>query len=821
MRNAGILLLLIPVMPIPITVSAQSEHAFSSVFITDGRIEALKQAVAFGEEPTTGAYRALLEFGEANLDREPHVLTEWYVPGFYNDAKGHASAKQGLCEDANAAYGLALCYRMTGEQKYADTALRLINAWATGVETMSMKDDSTLSFSYHCPAMVFGADLLRDQGVWPEEQQAAFEGFLRDKALPMNTMRRANNWGNWGMVLAAACAVYLEDDALFEQCAARWKEFAEKQIDAQGHLHHEVTRNEGRSGVWYSHFSLMPQTIAAEILRVNGIDLYDYRTASGKSLRDAYGPLAGWSEHPETFPYWDKDPAELGGVTYFSYFEILNPRWPSAAATRLLRAARPMTARHCAPFLTFTHGQPLPEEVHLVADDIDFSRVEGVSRRVHPCEKLPEPVLTPQMPWEAQRIYVYGTVMRDEENGGFRMWYMSVGSELDAPRDPRLSHKRGKLMMYARSGDGVRWERPNLGLYAFNGSKENNIVFDYDSPSVVYDASSPPNERYKMLGCGNAGDGSGYIVAHSPDGLHWQDYPENPVTSGGDTCTLCFDPYTRTYLAFLKRNDEIRNHKRRVVYLTTSNDMQSWSEPVLVMAPDETDDAQLAAEGGISSQFYNMSAFPIGGQFLGFVTHFRLLREIKDTAPAQSGHDGPIDVQLVRSRDGRAWERLEDRTPVIPNGPHAYDAGCILGITNLPVNVGDETWFYYTAITTTHGGALPEKKITIARAAWRREGFVSLDAGEISGEVETHALVSAGRALFVNAKAAGGEVAVEVLDEAGQPLPGYGREDATPLNGDGIRQAVQWRKHDTLPVDGKVRLRFHLRQASLFSYILR
>ncbi|TVS17954.1 MAG: hypothetical protein EA424_11855, partial [Planctomycetaceae bacterium] len=65
---------------------------------------------------------------------------------------------------------------------------------------------------------------------------------------------------------------------------------------------------------------------------------------------------AGWSRDPASFPYWDNDPAQLTGVAYFSYFEILNQRWPNPDATAVLDSARPMSARHSAPVLTFTHG---------------------------------------------------------------------------------------------------------------------------------------------------------------------------------------------------------------------------------------------------------------------------------------------------------------------------------------------------------------------------------------------------------------------------------------------------------------------------------
>jgi uncharacterized protein len=439
-------------------------------------------------------------------------------------------------------------------------------------------------------------------------------------------------------------------------------------------------------------------------------------------------------------------------------------------------------------------------EAQLFVDDAFVAAKSGVVRRAHACEKLTAPVLEPGAPWEQdgddQRVYVYGTVMRDAETGRFRMWYNRLGS-----------------VLYATSDDGLRWDRPNLGLVEWEGSRANNIVLTgFHSPGVVYNPEADSNERYAMLG-----SSKGYRVAFSADGLHWKPYGGNPVFTGGDTCTLTYDAASGEYLAFHKRTLEHRGHKRRMVYLATSRDMRNWSKQTLVMAPDDVDDAQVKREGGQYAQFYNMSAFPYGGQFLGMVTRFRYSGPPEREGPLQSSHDGPIDVQLVHSRDGRAWQRGEDRSPVIPNGPHAYDAGCILGVANAPVVVGDELWLYYTAITTTHGGFVPEKRITVALAKWRLDGFVSLDAGDDPGVVKTVPLECAGDRLTVNADAAGA-LTVAVLDAAGDPISGYAHRDCNAVTGDSVRHAVSWRQHEDLPTNRPLRLEFRMRNTQLFSY---
>jgi len=340
-------------------VFSDQSISFDKVFISDERLDSLKERITNKVEPNYSAYLEIKKDADANLDREPHVLKDWYVPGYYVDAEGHKTAKGNLEGDANTAYKQALVYHITGQDQYAKAAIRLINAWSTGVESVSMKDDSTLSFSYHFPSMIFAADLLKESELWPKDEQKQFEAFLMDTALQLNTMNRKNNWGNWGMVLYMGIAAYVNDNAMMQKGIERWKEFIQQQISPDGHLHHEVNRNNGRSGVWYTHFSLFPQTIAAEIARVNGVNLYDYKTINGKSLRDAYEWIIPWVQNPQKFPYLKDKSRSVHGAHYISYFEILNQRWPNPTAAKMLEKHRPLDASHSAPAMTFTHGDLL------------------------------------------------------------------------------------------------------------------------------------------------------------------------------------------------------------------------------------------------------------------------------------------------------------------------------------------------------------------------------------------------------------------------------------------------------------------------------
>lgn len=70
--------------------------------------------------------------------------------------------------------------------------------------------------------------------------------------------------------------------------------------------------------------------------------------------------------------------------------------------------------------------------------------------------------------------------------------------------------------------------------------------------------------------------------------------------------------------------------------------------------------------------------------------------------------------------------------------------------------------------------------------------------------------------------AAGGEIRVEVVDAGSlDPLPGRSANECQVLHGDQLARAVEWNgAGDPSPGETSVRLRFYLRNASLYSFWL-
>ncbi len=119
-------------------------------------------------------------------------------------------------------------------------------------------------------------------------------------------------------------------------------------------------------------------------------------------------------------------------------------------------------------------------------------------------------------PWEGPQVYFPCMVWAKDK---WQMYYV-------------CQHGSIRYVGYAESRDGLHWERPDLGLVEFAGSRHNNLVLGeeqfsafefegFDNMSVIYDENPhcPEDERYKMT-CMWYGHAA-LIMLMSADGIHF------------------------------------------------------------------------------------------------------------------------------------------------------------------------------------------------------------------------------------------------------------------------------------------------------------
>ena len=493
----------------------------------------------------------------------------------------------------------------------------------------------------------------------------------------------------------------------------------------------------------------------------------------------------------------------------------------------------------------------------LFVDDTLIASKRGVIRTVHPGVKHETPVLCPDpdKPWEhggddqSRRVHLYGTTMYDASVGKYRMWYMCrmgphwrfkahtvpglyiprpgrnpstyMGQTHDAHGRKFVENDRGDLTCYAESEDGLTWTKPDLGIFEFDGSSDNNIVWDLHGANVFRDDEEPdPRKRYQAIGfCRRY---RGVFLLTSPDGIRWDDSAHiDPVAERDNegSFNVVYDDSAQLYRAYAHARGTDRDARRMVHYTESPRLSGPWTplRPMLGATPE--DDAVGARKyGAIRAEIHNMSGFRYGDMHIGIAG---LLYVTGDGAREhEMPVDGPIDGHLISSRDGINWEYPDaERTPVLPRGESgAFDGGMIMGTATRPIVEGDEIHWYYTGARHTHGRPLRERVKAIGRATWRLDGFVSLDAGAAEGTVETVPLRVPEGELQINADATGGSIRVEVLSADGPVQLGLSVADCVPLTGDAVRHPIRWKSGALVDVGRPLLLRFVLRRARLFAF---
>jgi hypothetical protein len=257
-------------------------------------------------------------------------------------------------------------------------------------------------------------------------------------------------------------------------------------------------------------------------------------------------------------------------------------------------------------------------------------------------------------------------------------------------------------------------------------------------------------------------------------------------------------------------------------------DITSWGKESVVFSYDDEDQRGLDRDLFSGMDFYTSAASKYPGTsnvyfiFPSAYYHYResTARKMGSVDPR---NDGPLDIQLATSRDGKKWNRL-DRRPFIRLGEAGkFDSSYAYMVSGY-ICRPEEIWLYYAVSDHTHGNydaARDKFTGTITRAKLRLDGFVSLDADYAGGEFSTPPLVYSGRQLTLNVDASGGGcLRVEILPESGAALEGFSTADCDPINGSFIAKVVSWRgKTDLSAMAGKpVRLRFVMNDAKLYAF---
>lgn len=449
--------------------------------------------------------------------------------------------------------------------------------------------------------------------------------------------------------------------------------------------------------------------------------------------------------------------------------------------------------------------------LELFVDDWLIEGLEGVRLQLHRPARQ-EIALQIDQPWEqlwreeseAQRKeavqkgtwggptpFGFASVMKDGDL--YRMYYSWDRGHTDS------------LTGYAESRDGIRWEKPRLGIVNFQDSSANNLIWAkgrlYDfSPFADTNPTVRAEEKYKTIAGGPP------VGLVSPDGLHWKMLREAPLLTDGafDSQNIVFwDTERKEYVAFYRDFVRLPNQRKiRAIKRSSSSNFTEWTRGEWLdygSAPLE--------------HFYTNAIIPYFRAphiYLAFPTRFIPDRKAVPEHP----YEGVSDAVFMTSRDGLNWDRrfLEAFIRPGPEKENWTERNFLVAWGVVPTGPAELSIYWVEHFR--HPGN------KIRRGALRLDGFVSLHAEYPDGEIITCPLTFQGSRLLLNySTSAAGSIRVDLLEASGEPITGLSDSCSPELFGDSIAADYRWNSSAKLEewAGRPVRLRIRLRDADLYS----
>lgn len=451
------------------------------------------------------------------------------------------------------------------------------------------------------------------------------------------------------------------------------------------------------------------------------------------------------------------------------------------------------------------------------------------------------PIIKARRPWE-QMAVTLGFVLKDGDI--YRGW----GPSQD---------KTGKTYRcYFESKDGIHWERPNMGLIEYDGSKQNNLIPHFPSGKlglacsdittcIFIDPTAPPQEKYKCVKNGRVTmaefetfakkyphrwehralrKDAGFIYAlHgyvSSDAVHWRRLPEPLTIEHTDTQVVgYYDTQLKKYVVCTRNywvgpsapnapddpkrmgwHSEGRGSGRRSIGRTESSTFDSFPVSEVMLAP--------RSDMSPSALFYTVCYTTIPGAS----DHHLLFPTVWGT------RDDATYLEMAASHDGKLWHWVPGARLMETGNFGEFDGGCIFWHPNLIELDNGDSALPYSGYSYPHKYPRGAWSYGPGYALWPKGRLVAVEARG-KGGFSTVSIMAPGRKLRVNAVTKrAGRILVAVSDRFGRFLPNRSFGDAVPIVGDHHFTLVNWKDGADLNFEGgqPICLMFRMDRAKVY-----
>jgi len=197
---------------------------------SDADFARMKTKVDAGTEPWLSGWQKLTANAHAQLTwtARPSAMV-------YRGADGtHPQNYAGLYNDAAAAYALAVRWKVSGDTRYADKAVEVLDAWSAVLVGIGGTSDKFLAAGIYGYEMANAAEIMRSYSGWPAQSFTRFKNMMMTVFYPMNHdfLVRHNGacishyWANWdicNMDSIIAIGVLVDSRPIYDEAVGYFK----------------------------------------------------------------------------------------------------------------------------------------------------------------------------------------------------------------------------------------------------------------------------------------------------------------------------------------------------------------------------------------------------------------------------------------------------------------------------------------------------------------------------------------------------------------------------------------------------------------------
>ncbi|MFF5303331.1 alginate lyase family protein [Streptomyces sp. NPDC013161] len=197
----------------PGTAKAAAVAASPAVFVHPGvnldsaQLDFVRAKVQAGAQPWKAAYDSMTASAYASLSRSPKPRATVECGPSSNPNNGCTDER----EDAIAAYTDALAWYINRDDRYAQKAIQLMDAWSATIRNHT-NDNAPLQTGWAGSSWPKAAEIIKTvHGDWPNAGR--FATMLRSVYLPL-VVNGSNRTGNWDLTMleaAVSISVFLDD----------------------------------------------------------------------------------------------------------------------------------------------------------------------------------------------------------------------------------------------------------------------------------------------------------------------------------------------------------------------------------------------------------------------------------------------------------------------------------------------------------------------------------------------------------------------------------------------------------------------------------